>query len=82
MKNGTVTSDEIATLVSFTKAYGGIEYAVQKMDELAAEGIELNDSKKDFLKFLFATFINTMEQSNMVSHRVINIPIELCREDA
>ena len=38
VKNGTVTPDEIATLVSFTKARGGIEYAMQKMDELAAEG--------------------------------------------
>ena len=59
-----------------------LDNLVSAVDELAAEGIELNDSKKDFLKFLFTTFINTMEQSNMVSHRVINIPIELCREDA
>ena len=55
---------------------------VTAVDELAAEGVELSESKKDFLKFIFTTFINTMEQSNMVSHRVITIPIELCRDGA
>ena len=55
---------------------------VAAVDELAAEGVELSDSKKDFLKFIFATFANVMEQSNMVSHRIINIPIELCRDGA
>ena len=55
---------------------------VAAVDELAAEGVELSDSKKDFLKFIFATFANVMEQSNMVSHRIINIPIELCRDSA
>ena len=55
---------------------------VAAVDELAAEGVELSDSKKDFLKFIFATFANVMEQSQMVSHRIINIPIELCRDSA
>ena len=52
---------------------------VQAVDEMAAEGVELSDSKKDFLKFIFTTFINTMEESNMVSHRVLTIPVEVCR---
>ena len=55
---------------------------VEAVDQLAAEGVELSDSKKEFLKFIFTTFVNTMEQSNMVSHRVITIPIELCRDGA
>ena len=59
-----------------------LDELVDAVDGLAAEGIELSDSKKEFLKFIFTTFINTMEQSNMVSHRVITIPIELCREGA
>ena len=49
---------------------------------MAAEGVELSDSKKDFLKFIFTTFINTMEESNMVSHRVLTIPVEVCRDGA
>ena len=53
---------------------------VQAVDEMAAEGVELSDSKKDFLKFIFTTFINTMEESNMVSHRVLTIPVEVCRD--
>lgn len=59
-----------------------LDNLVQAVDEMAAEGVELSDSKKDFLKFIFTTFINTMEESNMVSHRVLTIPIEVCRDGA
>ena len=55
---------------------------VQAVDDMAAEGVELSDSKKDFLKFIFTTFVNTMEDSNMVAHRVLTIPIEVCRDGA
>lgn len=59
-----------------------IDKLIEAVDELAVEGAELSESKKDFLKFIFTTFVNTMEASKMVSHRIINIPIEICREDA
>lgn len=59
-----------------------LDNLVQAVDEMAAEGVELSDSKKDFLKFIFTTFINTMEESNMVSHRVLTIPVEVCRDGA
>ena len=55
---------------------------VQAVDDMAAEGVELSDSKKDFLKFIFTTFVNTMEDSNMVAHRVLTIPVEVCRDGA
>ena len=35
VKNGTINADEIAVLVEFTKKYNGIEYAQQKMNEIA-----------------------------------------------
>ena len=59
-----------------------LDELVQAVDDMAAEGVELNDSKKDFLKFIFTTFINTMEESNMVPHRVLTIPVEVCRDSA
>lgn len=37
VKAGTINADEIAVLVEFTKEYGGIEYAQQKMDEIAVQ---------------------------------------------
>lgn len=37
VKAGTINTDEIAVLVEFTKKYGGIEYAQQKMDEIAED---------------------------------------------
>lgn len=55
---------------------------VNAIDELAADGMEISDSKKDFLKFICTTFINVLEESNMVPHRIISIPIEVCREGA
>lgn len=63
VKNGTVTPDEIATLVSFTKARGGIEYAVQKMDELAAEGNEfIRKSVKPELQDAFTAYLEYVIQ--------------------
>lgn len=51
-------------------------------DMVLPEGTELSESKKDFIKFIFTTFINTMESANAVPHRIIQIPIELCRDGA
>jgi dUTP pyrophosphatase len=59
-----------------------IDDIVAAVGDMSADGVELSESKKDFLKFIFSTFTNTLEASNAVSHRVITIPIELCREDA
>ena len=63
VKNGTVTSDEIATLVTFTKEHGGIDYAEQKMDELAAEGLEfIRKSVKPELQDAFTTYLEYVIQ--------------------
>lgn len=45
VKRGDVTRDEIAFLVDFTKANGGIEYAEQKMLELRNKCLEYIDSE-------------------------------------
>ena len=62
VKQGTVTQDEIARLVAFTKQNGGIEYAQRRMDELHAEALEfirkevndpaLRDSLTAYLDFV------------------------------
>ena len=59
-----------------------IDETIQAVDELAVDGVPLSDTKKDFLKFIFTTFVNTIEASGLVPHRVVTIPIELCRENA
>lgn len=87
------TFNEPATKIAFSQMInqqglriedfsGNIDNLVQAVEELTVEDMELSDSKKDFLKFIFATFINSMEDSKMVSHRVISIPVEICREGA
>ena len=40
VKNGCVTKEEIACLVDFTKAHGGIEYAEQRMWDFHAEAMQ------------------------------------------
>ncbi len=56
VKDGTVTKDEIARLVEFTKVNGGIDYAEKKMWEFHAHSLELLDKEvedgpvKDSLK--------------------------------
>jgi len=64
----------------FTDSLDDLVRAVDDM--VLPEGTELSESKKDFIKFIFTTFINTMESTNAVPHRIIQIPIELCRDGA
>lgn len=45
VKDGTVTKEEIARLVEFTKANGGIDYAEKRMWELHAESMVLLDTE-------------------------------------
>lgn len=59
-----------------------IDNIVTAISEITVEDVELSESKKDLIKFLFTTFINAIEQTNAVAHRIINIPIELCRDGA
>ena len=87
------TFNEPATKVAFAQMINqqglriedfsdNMDNLIQAVEELTVEDMELSDSKKDFLKFIFATFINSMEDSKMVSRRVISIPIEICRDGA
>ena len=62
VKDGTVSKEEIARLVEFTKMNGGIDYAEKKMWELHAESMaildtevedgEVKDSLKAYLDFV------------------------------
>ena len=45
VKEGTVSADEIARLVEFTKANGGIEYAERRMHELHDEALNYISTK-------------------------------------
>lgn len=54
----------------------------EAIDQMMPENVNLTDTKKDFLKYLFASFINSMNSTTGVPHRILQIPIELCRENA
>ena len=41
VKAGKATADEIARLITFAKQHGGIEYAIQKMDNYRDKALEL-----------------------------------------
>ena len=59
-----------------------LDKMIEAVNELTVEEIDLSESKKDFLKFVFTTFINAISASERVSNRIVSIPIELCRESA
>lgn len=63
----------------FSKSFDSL---IEAIDQLIPEGIELTETKKDFLKYMFASFINSMNSVEGVPHRILQIPIELCRDDA
>lgn len=61
VKAGTINKDEIAVLVEFTKRLGGIEYAEQKMEEIALDALryidecvkpDLKDSYNAYLEYV------------------------------
>jgi len=59
VKAGTINADEIAVLVEFTKEYGGIDYAQQKMNDIAKDvRIYIDECvKDDFLKDAFTAYL-------------------------
>ena len=63
VKAGTVSHDEIAALVDFTKKNGGIEYAVQKMEEIARDAqAYISDSVRTELKEAFSAYLEYVIQ--------------------
>lgn len=64
-------------LEDLNASFEDIDKAISEMSE-----INLSDAKKDFIKTTIAIFINSLNNSEGVAKRIIQIPIELCREDA
>ena len=59
-----------------------VDQLVDAVDSFKPEDVVLSDSKKDFLKHIFGAFVNAMNASTAVPRRVIQIPIQLCRDNA
>jgi len=66
VKAGTINADEIAVLVEFTKQQGGIEYAEQKMEEIATEARVFIDSyvKQKAVKDALTAYLEYVIQRN------------------
>ncbi|MCR5577712.1 MAG: polyprenyl synthetase family protein [Prevotella sp.] len=65
VKSGTINSDEIAVLVEFTKQQGGIEYAEQKMDEIALDARQyIDDCVRPEMKDAFSAYLDFVIQRN------------------
>lgn len=64
-------------LEDLNASFDEVTNAVESMTE-----VELSDAKKDFLKNTIAIFINSLNASEGIAKRIIQIPIELCREGA
>ena len=65
VKAGTINTDEIAVLVEFTKRQGGIEYAQQKMDEIALQTQRyIDDYVKPDLKDAYNAYLEYVIRRN------------------
>ena len=61
----------------FSESFDAICIAIQEQ-----LGDEIQQYQKDFLKKFFATIFKCIQDTTVVSKRIIEIPIELCHEDA
>ena len=60
-----------------------LNYNDEVFDKLfETEDLQLTESKKDFLKFMFSGIANSISTSTINPAHVVEIPIELCRENA
>jgi octaprenyl-diphosphate synthase len=66
VKVGKINADEIAVLVEFTKRQGGIEYAEQKMEEIAVDARRyIESSVKPDLQEAFSMYLDYVIQRNL-----------------
>lgn len=64
---------------------GNIDTFIDAVNQLTTpdgQEIELTESKKDLLKFIYITLINAINEAKLIPNRVIQIPIELCAPEA
>ena len=64
-----------------------VEELVNHIDEIAESmfndpEIELSESKKDFLKVIFTAAANSVSSSTINPAHIVEIPVEICRENA
>ena len=66
VKAGTVSTDEISSLVEFTKQHGGIEYAERKMEEIAKDALIFIDqyAKEKAIKDALTAYLEYVIQRN------------------
>ena len=59
VKNGIAAADEIASLIEFTKQYGGIDYATKVMYDLKAKAVALipTDAEEEIREALAASVL-------------------------
>ena len=67
VKAGTINPDEIAVLVEFTKQQGGIEYAVQRMEEFSKTCMRYIDEhvKEKAVKEALTAYVDYVVQRNL-----------------
>lgn len=57
------------------EAFASINEEIDKVEDLS-------ESKKDFLRQMIATVVNSVQETEGIAKRIIEIPIELCHPDA
>ena len=79
--------NQITMVKMFAQSGISIDDIVNRSDEVIDElfnsgEVELSQSKKDFIKFLFASAANSISSSTINPAHTVEIPVVLCRENA
>lgn len=77
-------NDKILLVQGLNAAGMKAEDIIAAFDDLEAQidAMTLSIAKKDFLKEMMATIVNAINDTEGIAKRLVNVPIELCHEDA
>lgn len=78
---------KLQTVQALAESNISVTDLIDNSDEVAKailqiDSPELNESKKSFLQFIFTSMANALSDSTLNPARLIEIPVEICRENA
>ena len=78
---------QMQMLQAFTQAGISIDDLINHQDEILnqlfdIEELDLSQQKKDFFVFIFTSFANIISASSLNPAHTVEIPVEICRENA
>lgn len=77
-------NDKLALVQTLNASGAKVEEVTESLNTVieSIEAMEIPSVKKDFLKEMFNSIANSMNDTLGIAKRIVNVPIELCNEEA